>query len=129
MPAGIPLTTAVIGAMPVAVPVICWTLVDVSVPLIGESTFAVTGVFTMLTVTLAVSVLPAASIAVPVTTWPTASSDRLRGGGHDAMPASPSSQKNVTVTSVSLLPPGSGAGVTTALIFGGDKSTFTDTDA
>ena len=76
-------------------------------------------VLSILTVTLAVAVLPALSRAVPETTWLLPSVPRTTGGGHTATPDPASLQTNVTVTFVLFQPRVFGVGLTVVLITGG----------
>ena len=63
------------------------------------------GEVSMLTVARSVAVLPAASVAVPITSWPAPSSLTVRSPVHETTPDPfPSAQVNVTVTALSFQP-------------------------
>jgi hypothetical protein len=83
----------------------------------------------MLSVTLARSMFPALSTAVPSITWLEPSVDTVIGVGHAAIPDPTSSHKKLTVTSVSLRPCVSAGGLPFAVIVGFDLSMFNATDA
>ena len=75
-------------------------------------------VLSMLSVTLAAAVLPAVSVAVPLTTWPAPSVVTTRGAGHEAIPDRSSAQTNVTVVLPFSHPVAVGSGAMVAEIVG-----------
>ena len=81
----------------------------------------------MLSVTLATAVLPALSVAVPVTTCPAPSVVTTRGAGHEAIPERSSAQTNVTVAFPFSHPAAVGSGATVAEIVGTVLSMFSVT--
>src|SRR5262249_46216486 len=95
----------------------------------GGSTEATTvgGVLSMFSVTLADALLPARSVAVPLTTCPAPSAVTVTGCGQLAMPDPSSLQVKVTVTSVLFQPAALGGGAALALMLGGVVSALTNT--
>jgi hypothetical protein len=91
-------------------------------PSTGEVTLKAGGVLSMLSVTPAVAVLPARSVAVPSTTWFAPSVVTSAGGGQDATPLARSAQVNVTVTPVLFQPAALGCGAAFAPTAGGSWS-------
>src|SRR5271168_3163224 len=87
------------------------------------------GVLSRLTMTLAVAVLPALSVAVPLMVWFAASVETTMGAGQTAMPEPESEHVKVTVTLELFQPLALGAGAATAVIVGGVLSIFTDSVA
>src|SRR6476659_4537247 len=82
----------------------------------------------MLTSSVVVAPLPAASVAVPrAVLLPSAVS--VVAGVHDAIPDRPSAHVNVTTASVLIQPVGFGGGCTAAAMVGGVLSRLTDADA
>ncbi len=88
-------------------------------PRVGEAICTSGGVLSRLTVTLAVAELPAWSVAVPETVWPSPSVVTVTGSGQVAMPLPVSLQRKVTVTSVLFQPAALGAGEAVAWMAGG----------
>ena len=84
-------------------------------------------VLSRLTIAGSVAVLPALSVAVPVTTWPAPSSATTLSAVHEAMPDSASSHSNVTVTSELFQPCAFAAGVSVCEIVGEVPSILTST--
>jgi hypothetical protein len=76
----------------------------------------------MFTVTVALAVLPAASLAVPVTTWPCPSLVSVTGDGQVAMPEVGSEHVKLTVTSVLCHPAALAEGDTDAVMVGASPS-------
>src|SRR5271163_1427816 len=98
-------------------------------PLTGAGVTAavmVGGVLSRFTMTFAVAVFPALSVAVPLTVWLAASVETVMGAGQVAMPEPESEQVNVTVTLELFQPLALGAGAATAVMAGGVLSIFTD---
>src|SRR6185295_8302902 len=89
----------------------------------GATVAAIVGaVLSMLSVTLAVAVLPALSVAVPDTICPWPSVLTTRDGGHDAMPDPESLHVKATCTSVRFQPAPLGTGDAAAVMVGGTVS-------
>ena len=76
-------------------------------------------VLSMLSVTLAAAVLPALSVAVPVTTWPWPSVLTSRDAGHVATPDPESLHAKLTWTSVRFQPAALATGDALAVMVGG----------
>ena len=84
-------------------------------------------VLSRFTIAGSVAVLPALSVAVPVTSWASPSSATTWSGVHDAMPETASAQVNLTVTSLLFQPLAFGAGASVCEIVGVLPSIFTST--
>jgi hypothetical protein len=98
-------------------------------PLIGDNTASSGGVLSTLIVADALAVLPAKSVAVPVTTCCTPSLATVCEAGQTATPETESLHRKVTVAVVLFHPAEFGAGDTVARIVGADLSAFTVSDA
>jgi hypothetical protein len=80
-------------------------------------------VLSMFSVTAAVAVFPALSVAVPEITWPAPSLLTITGDGHAAIPLSASLHAYVTVTLELFQPKEFGVGIAIAEMVGGALST------
>jgi hypothetical protein len=94
-------------------------------PSAGEETVKAGALLSILRVTAAVAVFPAASVTVPLTTWPTPSEETTCAAGQDATAALPAAQVKVTITLLLFQPPALGAGETPALMDGGVAAAVT----
>src|SRR5712691_9662729 len=104
------------------IPLMTASEVNSVLPLAGDVIVKLGGVLSMLTVTLAVAVFPALSMATPLTTWCAASAVSDSSAGHTATPEVASEHVNVTTTSVLFHPLSFGLGSATAVIVGGSLS-------
>lgn len=86
---------------------------------VGSFTTSAGGVLSILRVTVAVALLFALSVTVPLTTWPVPSVVTVCAAGHETICAPPGVHVNVTVTFVLFHPAAFGAGETVAVIVGG----------
>jgi len=91
----------------------------------GAVTVTVGKVSSMLSVTLAVAMFPAASVTVPLTIWPMPCDEIVCGPGQLTIAALPAPQLNVTVTLVLFQPFALGAGETEAEMEGGVAAVVT----
>jgi len=105
-----------------AVPVSCTVAVLTVELLAGEAMVNDGGVLSILRETEVLALLPALSVAVPLTTWLAPSVVTVTGAGHVATPEELSVQVNVTVTFVLFHPAALDAGETWAVITGGTLS-------
>src|SRR5712691_2737017 len=79
----------------------------------------------LMPLTVALALLPATSVAVPLTDWPAPSMRTAAGSGQLATPDRLSLQVKLTVTSVLFQPFAFGAGLRAAVIVGGVLSILT----
>src|SRR5947207_59984 len=79
----------------------------------------------LMPLTVALALLPAMSVAVPVTLCPAPSAVSVTGGVSEAMPEVGSAAVKVTVTSVLFQPKAFAAGDREPVIIGGVSSTLT----
>jgi hypothetical protein len=94
----------------------------------GKAEAAIDGsVSSTFKLTLVDAVFPAASVAVPETTWFAPLEETRIGCGHCAIPEGKSEQLKLTVTFVLFHPAESGVGETLAVIDGAVSSMFTFT--
>ena len=87
------------------------------------------GVWSRLTIAVAVAVFPALSVAMPRACWSAPSTAMVTGAVQSATPLSASAQLNVTVTGWLFQPFGLGTGSRVDVIVGGSVSSFTVVEA